>query len=388
MSQSTIPFYDVIIVGAGPAGATLAYELAKANIKVLVLEKDKFPRYKACAGGITVRAANLLPFDINSVIERVVYGARLSYKFDYKLTRFYDKPIAYMVTRDKFDYLLSKQAQDAGAELVDGQRVVQLETKAEKVKVFTETNAFFTRVVVGADGANSIVAKRLGLARDFYYGLGLETEVYVAKDDLSKWDDLIELDLGTIPIGYGWLFPKENHLSIGVAGHLRFAKRLRPYLKRLLESYSLANCEVKIFSGALMPVRKKGTPIAGDRGLLVGDAAGLIDALTGEGIYYAIRSTRLAAPAIRKFLAGELPDLQGYEKAIDDELMPELGVTRALATLLGLINTGAPRLFFKLFAESERACRALYQILRGEKTYVSVKQRLGPFQFLLDLLAK
>ena len=278
MGRSRLAFYDVIIVGAGPAGATLAYELAKAKIRVLLLEKDKLPRYKACAGGISVKTANLLAFNIGSVVERVIYGARLSYKFDNKLTRFYDKPIAYMVTRDKFDHLLGKRAQDAGAELVDGQKVVQLEMKSGRVRVSTENNAFFTDVVVGADGANSVVTKGLGLARDFHYGVGLEAEVYVAQDNLSKWDSLMGFDLGTIPGGYGWLFPKENCLSIGVAGHIRFNKKLRPYLKRLLRSYNLANCQIKTFRGALIPVRKKGMPIVSDRGLLIGDAAGLIDA--------------------------------------------------------------------------------------------------------------
>lgn len=388
MGKLRASFYDVIIVGAGPAGATLAYELAKANIKVLLLEKAKLPRYKACAGGITVRTANLLAFDISSVIERVVYGARWSYKLDYKLTGFYERPIVYMVTRDKFDHLLTRRAQDAGAELLDNQKVVQLETRAGKVTVSTESHAFVTDVVVGADGANSVVARGLGLAKDFYYGVGLEAEVYVSKGDLSKWDSLMGLDLGTIPGGYGWLFPKEDRLSIGVTGHIRFNKKLRPYLKRLLESYNLENCQIKTFRGALMPVRKKGTPIVGDRGLLIGDAAGLIDAVTGEGIYCAVRSAQLAAAVIMKFLAGGLPDLQGYKKAIDDELMPELRVTRALAIFITLMSVGTPRLFFKLAPENEQVWRALCRIVRGEKTYVSVKQGLGRFQFLFDLLAR
>jgi flavin-dependent dehydrogenase len=137
-----------------------------------------------------------------------------------------------------------------------------------------------------------------------------------------------------------------------------------------------------------MPVRKKGTPIVGDRGLLIGDAAGLIDAVTGEGIYCAVRSAQLAAAVIMKFLAGGLPDLQGYKKAIDDELMPELRVTRALAIFITLMSVGTPRLFFKLAPENEQVWRALCRIVRGEKTYVSVKQGLGRFQFLFDLLAR
>ena len=387
MNKSKLPSYDVVIVGAGPAGATLAYELAQANTRVLLLEKDGLPRYKACAGGINVRAANLLGFDIAPVVERVVSGARLSYRFDYTLTRLYHQSITYMVKRDRFDHLLAERAQDAGAELADNQKVVRLETQGGKTKVCTRSDTFLTGVVVGADGANSIVARELGLDKDFYYGLGLEAEVGVSPEYLSRWDDLMGLDLGTIPGGYGWLFPKSDHVSIGVAGQVRFASRLKPYLNQLLDSYGLAESQVKHLRGALMPVRKRGTPITGERGLLIGDAAGLIDAVTGEGIYYAIRSAQLAAAAITESLGGELSHLADYEKAVDVELMPELGVTRALERLFTWLGTGTPRLFFKLVVERERVWRALCRIIRGEKSYVGVKQKLGPFQFLSDLLA-
>ena len=116
MKESLRQSYDVIVVGTGPAGATLAYELSSQGIAVLLLDKEKLPRYKTCAGGLTIKAAKLLSFDISPVVESTINGLRFSYKFGHQGTRLCDRPLIYTVMREKFDYFLVEKARDAGAE--------------------------------------------------------------------------------------------------------------------------------------------------------------------------------------------------------------------------------------------------------------------------------
>lgn len=375
---------DVIVVGAGPAGATLAHELAHRNVDVLLLEKAKLPRYKACAGGVTFRAASLLPFDIGEVVENVIYGARLSYKQGQRKLKTYDEPLAYMVTRGKFDHLLTHMARQAGAIVEDQRRVEAVRSEDDFVTVKTSAGTLRARMLVGADGANSTVARSVGLMRNVDYNIGIDAQVRVDQRRLREWDGVIGLDYGDVRGGYGWLFPKSGHISAGAGGPIGRTKSLRPYLMRLLERQGFGGYEVGPIRGQRMPLRRKGAPIAKGRVLLLGDAAGLVDALTGEGIYYAIRSAQLAVPAVMRSLEGGAPVLHDYEEAVDGELMPELGMARALLRL----STWAPRLCFSLLSGYDRVWQDFCRVLRGEKTYAGLAGEAGPLQSVFRLLQR
>jgi geranylgeranyl reductase family protein len=365
--------YDVTIVGAGPAGSFLAYRLAGQGIKVLVLEKEKLPRAKVCAGGITVRAASLLPFKIDEVIEDVIYGVRLSYHLVPKRVRTYDKPVMYMVMREKFDYLLASRAREAGAFIEDGVSVRHIDAEKDLVRVQTNQDTFETPILAGADGANSAVVHSLGLRKGFEYGLGVSGQLSVGLDKSPVWNGLIGLDYG-IPGGYAWVFPKQDRLSVGAGSSFREARRLKPYTLKLIQAYDLGDGEGDFLQGHLMPLRRANTPLIYHRVLLVGDAAGLIDPLTGEGIYSALRSSDMAAAAITRFLEGKTADLQEYEDDINTQLMPELKTARTIQKL----NSATPRVFFYFLKENDRFFRAFCRLLRGEKTYAGVKQSLYP----------
>lgn len=373
MSINRYHQFDVTIAGAGPAGSVLAYELAKLGVKVLLLEKHKLPRRKVCAGGITVRAASLLPLDFSQVVEDVIYGARLSYNRIPKRVRRYDKPLAYMVMREKFDYLLTNRASEAGATLEDGHEIRNIEITKDSVLVKTNFETFSTPILVGADGANSMVVQSLGLKKGYEYGLGINCHIKVNQDKLAEWQGLIGLDYG-ISGGYAWVFPKMDCLSIGAGGSFAVAKKLKPYVFDLVQSYALSDHNDHSIQGHLMPLRRASAPLVLQRVLLVGDAAGLIDPLTGEGIYYGFKSSYLAAPAIFKFLDGKTKDLSEYDLAVNHELAPELKIARTVQKM----NSATPRIFFQLLKDNDRFWRAFCRMLRGERTYSSLKQSLSP----------
>jgi len=353
--------YDVIIVGAGPAGATLGYELGRRGLAVLILEKEKLPRDKPCAGGITSRAASLLDFDISEVTERIAYGARIMYQLSDECIKRHKEPLVYLVMRSKFDHLLVRKAQEAGAALIDGVRADELEITASGVKVMTPEGPFDAKVVAGADGAKGMVAKRLGLMKDVELDIAIEAEVSVTQDKLADWDSLIGLDYGQIPDGYGWVFPKKDHLSVGVGGPVHLSKRLKPYLERLLQH--LGKYDITDLTGHLMPLRRRGMAIQRSNVLLLGDAAGLIHPLTGEGIYYAIRSAQLAAPVIAGALQADTINLKDYQQAVDSQLMHGLEQGRAISKIF----SQSPRFYFDLVKRSDIVWMHICQALLGAR---------------------
>ena len=349
--------YDVIIVGAGPAGSTLGYELARRGISVLILEKDKLPRNKPCAGGVTFRAHALLDFDIGPVTQRLVYGMKISYQLGDFCVKRYRDPLAHLVMRREFDHLLVRKAQDAGAAVIDGVRAEQVSSSEGRVEVTTKHGSYRAKIAVGADGANSVVAAKTGLMKDAQRELALEAEVSVSDKKLDEISSFISVDLGCIPGGYGWVFPKKSHVSAGVTGPARLSGIFKPYLDRVLQQFG--EYDIVDFSGHVMPMRRRGSSIQTGGVLLVGDAAGLIHPLSGEGIFYAIKSARLAAPVIVSALQSEKVDLRGYQRAVDAELMPGLELGRMLLK----IYTGCPRLCYTMIKKSDHfwslGCRAL-----------------------------
>jgi geranylgeranyl reductase family protein len=383
MSDPSSLSHDVIVVGAGPAGATLAYELSRQGMDVLVLEKERLPRYKACAGGITVKTSKLLGFDFSSVTRNTVRGAKVAYGSRRSFTKSYPQPLIHMVMRDEFDQLLVQRAREAGATLADNERVRLVKIAEQVVKVETANHVFTAQIVVGADGARSVVAANVGLMRDVDLGIGLEAEISVPGQRLVQWESLMGLDLGHMRGGYGWVFPKKDHLSVGVGSPLRQAKRLKSGYQAVLKSHGLNDCSATRIRSHWLPVRRKGMAIQSGRCLLLGDAVGLVDPVTGEGIHNAVRSARIAAPVIEHYLQGNSANLKEYEAAVDKQIMPELRAARALARAFAWF----PGLVFDAVESSDRLWNACCRLLRGEDTYITLKRRLGPAQVFFDMLS-
>src|SRR3990170_6057535 len=175
-----MPTFDVIVAGSGPAGATSAYRLAKAGLSVLILEKDKLPRYKPCGGGISLKIDRILDIDIKDFIEATVRGAYFSYGQKEGTHLMSEQPVAYMVMRDKLDAHLTYEAVKAGATLLTEKKVKGITTAKSGYEVFTNDGVFTARYVVGADGVNG--AARRSVYPDTVRTMAASIEAEIAVD--------------------------------------------------------------------------------------------------------------------------------------------------------------------------------------------------------------
>jgi geranylgeranyl reductase family protein len=371
-------------VGAGPAGATLAYELARKGITVLLLEKEKLPRYKCCAGGVTNKATELLDFDISEVTEDEVHEVSFAFNLGDTYLRRSDQPVMYTVMRDSFDHSLVERAQRLGALLMDGQEVRLVQACGGWVETSTANNVFRSRVVIGADGAHSTVARQLDMRRNIEYLTAIESEIAAPEQELAKWKGRAHLDLGCVPGGYAWVFPKRHHLSVGAGCGAPKAKGLNAHYQRFLDSLNVRSYAVTSSGSHLIPTRTKGSLVWQNRALLLGDAAGLCDPLTGEGIYYAVQSAQLAAPVIEDCLTHGGAELADYQEALDREVVSELRIARMLARLF----VRFPHLAFGMLKQSDRTWTTVCGMLSGELKYSNIKDRSGGFKGIFKRLLR
>jgi geranylgeranyl reductase family protein len=302
--------FDVLVVGAGPAGSTAAIQLARGGARVLIADKARFPRDKPCGGGLTGRALRHVPCDVSPVVEHVVDRFVLRVGYGSRFARKSERPLVLMTQRRRLDAHLAEQAAASGADFRDGVGVTDLEPKPGGVIARVGGSRVHASYVVGADGANGIVPRSFGLEDGIRYGVALEGNVAWRDLDRVPFDGSAWVELGVVPGGYGWVFPKGDHANLGVGGWLVEGRNLRTHLSRLAREHGVDPSSVRDVRGHRLPMRRLGVPVARDRVLLVGDAAGLVDPLSGDGIYEAFVSARLAADAI---LAGRLQD---YEAAL------------------------------------------------------------------------
>jgi geranylgeranyl reductase family protein len=310
--------FDVAVVGAGPAGSTTAYRLARAHARVLLVDKARFPRDKPCGGGLTTRAVKQLPFSVEPVVEDHITRARCRLRYGPVIERSSDRVLCLMTQRRRLDEFLVQSAVQAGAEFRDGVRVaVESDTRLIVGGEPIEVGA-----VIGADGANGITAKTLGLAGGIVNGVALEGNLPYERLPENGWRGMLVLELATVPGGYGWIFPKGDHVNVGVGGWGAEGPRLRRHLQVLCQHYGIEPDDLSEVRGHRLPMRRRETVLARGRALLVGDAAGVLDPVSGDGIYEAFVTGRLAADHTLALLEGKVEGLEGYDDSVRRELDP------------------------------------------------------------------
>ena len=346
--------FDVAVIGGGPAGSTAAYRLATAGARVLVVDRATFPRDKPCGGGVTGRAARLLPFSIEPVVEHVV--DRMRCRLRYRGTSFERRaraPLAYMTQRRRLDHFLLEQAAAAGADVRDGVKVADVSERGLTVHG-AEVEA---RIVIGADGCNGTSARSLGLAHDVGHGVALEANV--PYDD--RFAQAMVLEIAAVYGGYAWIFPKGDHLNVGVGGNESEAPTLRDELGRLCDAYGIDRETMTDTRGYRLPLRRPESTLARGNTAVIGDAAGLVDPFSGDGMYEAFLSAQLVTAAALDVLSGRAHGLEPYAEAVERRITPLTnagwGAKRAFERF--------PRTTFAL-ARLPITFRALEKLLRGE----------------------
>ncbi|SEN59522.1 geranylgeranyl reductase family [Roseovarius tolerans] len=360
--------FDVIVIGAGPAGGAAAFWAARAGLTVALIDRKSFPRDKLCGGLVTGRArrhyaeifGHEMPFDPEDCKTTVDFRYR-----GQSVGLIEDAPPLCATMRWDMDAMICGQALGAGARDFTGQEVSALDFGARTV-TFTDGRALAYRVLIGADGVNSQVAKRL-FGRSFErarIGFGLEIE---ATDPHLAPDAPIRIDLAAAQWGYGWTFPKRRSTTIGVGGLLS----KNPGMKRAMADYcdllGIDAPEARI-KGQFLPfgdVRK--VPGRGAV-LLAGDAAGLVDPVTGEGIGHALHSGQLAAQAAIDALAAHRPDtaLRRYRRALRP-LHRSLRMARLIRPVI--FAPALERSFARAFARSTTLRRQFLDLMAGDTDY-------------------
>jgi geranylgeranyl reductase family protein len=365
--------FDVLVVGAGPAGSTAARELAAAGARVLVLDRAAFPRYKACGGGIPLRTEKLLPFPIDSLVEDSVSLLQVSYKGGARFTRDSGEPFAHMVMRERFDALLLEQARTAGADFRPNTTVRAAELNGG-VSVTAEGFEAEADFLVCADGAHSPVGRMAGLGETIAECAAWEVEVRAPALRQRSYRSTALIELGYNPWGYAWVFPKAEVLSIGIVLPPEQAGTMKERVRAYTESLGLGAADVDIARGHKIRFRRGNESIANERALLVGDSAGLADEFTEEGISYAVESGRLAARNILRGLRGG--SITGYQADIDRELMPELRAARQIGFMFYGMLRRVPRPWMFASAHVPLLWDAFFAVQKGESTYAREVARI------------
>ena len=306
--------YDVAIVGGGPAGSTAAYRLAQAGANVLVVDRATFPRDKPCGGGVTGRAARLLPFSIEPVVEDVVDRLECRIHYGPRFRRTAQAPLALMTQRKRLDHFLLEQAAAAGADVRDGVKVTDVRADALSV----DGKDVQARIVIGADGCNGTTARALDLGGEIVHGVALEANFPYD----ARFAHAMVLELAVVRGGYGWVFPKGDHVNVGVGGDESEAPRLREHLRRLCEMHGIDFHDATATRGYRLPMRRADALLARGTTAVIGDAAGLVDPFSGDGMYEAFLSAQLVADAALDVLADRAEGLEPYAEAVERRITP------------------------------------------------------------------
>jgi geranylgeranyl reductase family protein len=388
--------YDVVVVGAGPAGASAAYETARAGLKTLLVEKRTLPRYKTCGGGLPLTLEKWLPtLAPEAFVESSVTELRHTWNFgDAHVGLINPNPdeppmTLWMVQRSIFDNALAQRAATAGAELRDGIGVERLESDGnDRVRVtLSNGDTCSARHVIGGDGANGLVARQAGLRKSRLLAIALEAEIphTWGEGHESLRPEVAHLEYA-VRQGYGWVFPKANHLSVGAGmfgrrtaegrGEARKDELVRwvmGYLSALGVPRKVEDIE---FHGHPLPIWNGSEPIEAWNGrvLLAGDAAGMVNPLFGDGISYACKTGVLAGRAIAEGRSGEWTSM----------VAAEFGPSHDAALKIAKFFYQFSSLCYKMGVKRPNGTRVAARLISGDLPFNAILERLPWKQMMAE----
>lgn len=384
--------YDVAIIGAGPAGSTVAKILSEKGYKILLSDKYKFPRDKFCGGGLPVKIFEKFPYlKNNDFIESYTYGGVIySQSYKYKVQIKKDEPILGMVIRKKFDNELVKLAENDGTKFIDGKKTIDIKKTEKNCQILLDDGTKIqSEIIVGADGVWSNTAKKTGLIKNkINVSNSLYTEFFIKNEIMDKYfsknrNGILHLKPFGLS-GYGWVFPKKNHLNIGIGEiNLDKNKKNKKNLKLFLKNYIELLKDSKIIPLDIKINQIKGSAIPNyplektysDRLIIIGDAAGLANPFTGEGIYNAMESARIAAETINKgFEKNNLKSdlLSEYQKKWKKEFGKDLKLFIKSARLWNKENEN----FIKYVSNDKKLSENLIDIVSGNTGIYKIRWKL------------
>ncbi|MCR4430790.1 MAG: NAD(P)/FAD-dependent oxidoreductase [Tepidanaerobacteraceae bacterium] len=328
--------YDAVIIGAGPSGSFCALNLARKGIKVLIIDKCSFPREKACGGLISKNAMDLLKrhtltIDINhNIINKIC----LIGKNEEQAVIESRTPLGIIVKRKEFDQFLARKAVEAGADFIDNCRFESCILESAGYKIQTARGNFYADYLIGADGCFSKVARASNIRKRWSkWEKGIALCAHVPDEYVvQKRVNAVEFCFPDVLAGIGWCFPGNNYYNIGVGGTVFDSKRIISAFKLLLEKNmkdkkSLSNLK---YNAAFLPAGGRFRKISDKRIFLLGDAAGFVDAFSGEGIYYALRSAEILSDVINQNKDG-----REYEKRCYETFLGEFRLSAFLSVYFG-----------------------------------------------------
>jgi geranylgeranyl reductase family protein len=361
--------WDVAVIGAGPGGLAAAHAAASAGARTIVLERAEHPRYKTCGGGLIGTSLAVadprIAVPARDRVAAITFTDNGRRAFTRRSSR---HSVLTMVRRDDFDFAWYEAAVAAGAQVRQQAQVRSLDQDTDAATVTLADGEVITaRFVIGADGSAAVSSRHVGVTFD-QQDLGLEVEVAATEADRAAYRGRVLLDWGAVPGSYGWVFPKDDELTVGVIMEKGRGAETKRYLADFLAQVGLADRPVLRDSGHLTRCRRPDAPLRKGRVLVVGDAAGLLEPWTREGISYALRSGTWAGEiAARAQAPAELAE---YDQWIEERLAPEMAAGRRLLQVFAR----HPRLMHAAMA-TPMGWRAFESFCRGDLSMAEVVRR-------------
>jgi geranylgeranyl diphosphate/geranylgeranyl-bacteriochlorophyllide a reductase len=364
---------SVAILGGGPAGAFAAERLSRAGLKTLLFD-EKLAWEKPCGGGLTYKAYHQYPFLIeNSVPKRIVTDTYLAAPHAGVVKLALDHPLL-IYSRFDLNRMLLERAEQAGAQL-EQTRVLEVTRSSDQWQLRTRGGSLTADYCIVATGARNPL-------RDF----GTQ---WTAADTMSALGYYVESSQDHIDIqflenleGYIWVFPRCGHLSVGICGKGEPAQELRARLEHYMEEKSLTRRGATFYSHVLPALESpawKTNRVAGDGWLAVGDAAGLVDPITGEGLYYSLRSADLASQVVLDESHPAPEKAQTYRRLLHNDFAADLAYSATIAQRVFVdrfLFDAIPARMVDFVRRSPRFRAIVQDLFAGTQPYLGLRRRL------------